>query len=214
MWTSRRETSPYQLRLPKSTARPYESAARDELQVAIARVNVEPQYKMNARVQELESHAEAAFTECQLGSKKPNYRMTQTKPWKLTEKFWYMKLAATELTRRDEPASRALEHQQAAVHLQESWKTVHPEKRAIYRGFYEELQNAHSSASHSISRFMLRETDMYSTLQAMQQENSQMCREFEMAVQEQSAIIRLLLETVVQRWHTVNIPTPNRTRTG
>ena len=134
-----------------------------------------------------------------------------------------------------------MEHQQAAAHLQESWNTVHPEKRAIFRGFYEELQNAHSSASHSVSRFMLRETVLYSTLKAIQQENSQQSGEFEMEVQEQPATIRPLPDTVVQRdgvihlhqaemnsferqveqtqdsiknRHPVNFPTPTRTGIG
>ena len=47
----------------ESAALLHETAASDEIEVAIARANVESQDNMNARVQELESHAETRFTQ-------------------------------------------------------------------------------------------------------------------------------------------------------
>ena len=60
-----RQVLQYQLRHVRSNARQYDAAARDKLQVAIARANVASQYNMNAGVQELESFSAASFTKDQ-----------------------------------------------------------------------------------------------------------------------------------------------------
>ena len=60
-----RQLLQYQLRHVRSNARQYDAAARDKLQVAIARANVASQYNMNAGVQELESFSAASFTKDQ-----------------------------------------------------------------------------------------------------------------------------------------------------
>ena len=46
---------------------------------------------------------------------------------------------------------------------------------------------------------MICETELYSELQAMKQDNAQTCKEFEMAVCEHYAMIRASQDTVVQR---------------
>ena len=50
-------------------------------------------------------------------------------------------------------AKHALEHQQAAADLQESWHTVHQQNER-YRSRFQELQDGPSSASQDMSRFM------------------------------------------------------------
>lgn len=129
-----------QRRSSETAARQYEAAARDEIEVAVARANATSHFNMSAGVQELDSLGGQDLSATELLSQNPS--------------------EANELTRRDEH----VHHLQVEFYVSTLRAEGHT---ACLREINPVSQGTQASTSPDISRILRRETTLQSELQGL-----------------------------------------------